>query len=100
MPIMLVRGENYRRAAGVGFDSGSRMDEIHVFAASEWAQMSFCHAATPGATTQALAEMDMADRLDLSVVAPCYNEALGLAEFHRRGSGRLKQTGGARPRRI
>ena len=56
--------------------------------------MSFCHAATPGATTHTLAELDMADRLDLSVVAPCYNEALGLAEFHRRVSASCSKTVG------
>jgi cellulose synthase/poly-beta-1,6-N-acetylglucosamine synthase-like glycosyltransferase len=54
--------------------------------------MSFCHAATPGATTHALAERDMADRFDLSVVAPCYNEALGLAE--RRVSASCSKTVG------
>jgi hypothetical protein len=38
---MLIRGENYRRAAGgllsdrVGFDLGSRMDEAHALTASE-----------------------------------------------------------------
>jgi cellulose synthase/poly-beta-1,6-N-acetylglucosamine synthase-like glycosyltransferase len=56
--------------------------------------MSFCHAAMPSATTHALAEVDMADRFDLSVVAPCYNEALGLAEFHRRISATCRKTVG------
>jgi glycosyltransferase involved in cell wall biosynthesis len=57
--------------------------------------MSFCRAAMPSAMTSALAEADMADRLDLSVVAPCYNEALGLAEFHRRVSATCSKTVGS-----
>jgi hypothetical protein len=62
------------------------MDEIHVLTASEYAQMSFCHIAMPSATTHALADVDLPDRLDLSVVAACDNEPLGLAEFHSRVS--------------
>jgi dolichol-phosphate mannosyltransferase len=49
----------------------------------------------PSATTPALAEVDMADRLDLSVVARCYSEALGLAEFHRRISATCCKTAGS-----
>jgi glycosyltransferase involved in cell wall biosynthesis len=49
----------------------------------------------PSAMTPAAAEADMADRLDLSAVAPCYNEALGLAEFHRRVSATCSKTVGS-----
>jgi hypothetical protein len=49
----------------------------------------------PSATTHALADVGLPDRLDLSVGAPCYNKALGLAEFHRRVSATFSKTVGS-----
>jgi dolichol-phosphate mannosyltransferase len=57
--------------------------------------MSFCSTPVPSATAVAISDVNVADGLDLSVVAPCYNEALGLGEFHRRVSATCSKTVGA-----
>jgi glycosyltransferase involved in cell wall biosynthesis len=54
--------------------------------------MNLCHPAASCATGIVISDLDVADRLDLSVVAPCYNEALGLREFHRRVSAVCDRT--------
>jgi polyisoprenyl-phosphate glycosyltransferase len=56
--------------------------------------VKFCDVAMPSESAHAFAEVAAAGRLDLSVVAPCYNEALGLAEFHRRVSAICSKTVG------
>src|SRR5271169_6049016 len=71
------------------------MDELHVFTTSRIGQMRFCDEAVPNVTPGALHARDMAEKVDLSVVVPCYNEALGLVEFHRRVSAVCSKTVGA-----
>jgi dolichol-phosphate mannosyltransferase len=71
------------------------MEGIYGFTASGQAQMSFCQAAVSRTTAIAISDVNVPDGLDLSVVAPCYNEALGLAEFYKRVSATCSKAVGA-----
>jgi polyisoprenyl-phosphate glycosyltransferase len=55
--------------------------------------MSFYHTAVPSITAEAIPDVET-DMLGLSVVAPCYNEARGLTEFHRRVTASCRKTVG------
>jgi polyisoprenyl-phosphate glycosyltransferase len=57
--------------------------------------MRFCDKAASSVMPSALHARDVAEKVDLSVVAPCYNEALGLVEFNRRVSSVCSEAVGA-----
>ena len=57
-----------------------------VISALEAAQERRLRAPLPALRLGAIADVEKPCGLSLSVVAPCYNEALGLAEFHKRVS--------------
>lgn len=60
------------------------MNELSVFPAPRNEQAGRLNAPSPDLRLGLIAGVDTPGGLALSVVAPCYNEALGLTEFHRR----------------
>src|SRR5215470_14910365 len=62
------------------------MNDVHILATPEGARGKFYGLPVPDLALGIIAGENKPDGVSLSVVAPCYNEAPGLCEFHRRAS--------------